>query len=407
MKEFIHIKNFGPLKDVLIEDIKPFTVLIGESGSGKSVLMKVIALFRWIYQKYNTRAYLKNSGILKSPFRFHVKKELRRSGLDEFISRKTTVNYCVEFEEKRRYEIAFQAGKESLDFCFSKREEGQWKSFPQRVPIEQNDIWLNKINVIPETRSLTAFWQAKGATTGTSLDYYFNEFYRLFDDALQINEIPIPYLNIKFKGEQAQFGKKYFITPLEARTEDEKYKIEYKNGSSGMQNAIPLVLVSEFFSKYIDLGKVFAGWIWEMLVEAEKTTAFTPKIELSDIKKKIYLHIEEPELSLFPDAQCDLIDDLVCRCFIENKNKMELFIATHSPYILNHLNLLIKAHDAKAERVGFDFDKLAVYHLVDGVLEDLKLKNDRLIYTNLLTDTLNSIYDEYDELANENGTTSA
>ena len=38
MKESIIIKNFGPLKEVEIDDIKPLTVFIGKSAGGKSII---------------------------------------------------------------------------------------------------------------------------------------------------------------------------------------------------------------------------------------------------------------------------------------------------------------------------------------------------------------------------------
>ena len=56
MKESIRIKNMGPLRDVYIEDIRPMTILIGESGSGKSLLMKTLILFRYIYKMLNIRS---------------------------------------------------------------------------------------------------------------------------------------------------------------------------------------------------------------------------------------------------------------------------------------------------------------------------------------------------------------
>lgn len=34
-KEYLSIKSFGPIKDVKLDNIKPFTFFIGESGSGK------------------------------------------------------------------------------------------------------------------------------------------------------------------------------------------------------------------------------------------------------------------------------------------------------------------------------------------------------------------------------------
>ena len=50
MKESIIIKNLGPLKEVEIRDIKPLTVFIGKSASGKSTIMKIIVLMRYIYK---------------------------------------------------------------------------------------------------------------------------------------------------------------------------------------------------------------------------------------------------------------------------------------------------------------------------------------------------------------------
>ena len=64
MREYLYIKDFGPIKEVELNDIRPFTILIGESGSGKSTIMKVLSLFRWIYKRVNLRSYLKHAQII-------------------------------------------------------------------------------------------------------------------------------------------------------------------------------------------------------------------------------------------------------------------------------------------------------------------------------------------------------
>ena len=51
--ERIVIKDFGPIKELEINDIKKITIFIGDSGSGKSTVMKVISLFRWLYKMLN------------------------------------------------------------------------------------------------------------------------------------------------------------------------------------------------------------------------------------------------------------------------------------------------------------------------------------------------------------------
>ena len=48
MKESIIIKNLGPLKEVEIRYIKPLTVFIDKSVSGKSTIMKIIVLMAQI-----------------------------------------------------------------------------------------------------------------------------------------------------------------------------------------------------------------------------------------------------------------------------------------------------------------------------------------------------------------------
>ena len=74
--------------------------------------------------------------------------------------------------------------------------------------------------------------------------------------------------------------------------------------------------------------------------------------------------------------------------------------STHSPYIINHLNLLIKAHDCNKliDGAKIEFEKIAVYLVEEGEIEDLVAKNQRIINTNALSDTINNIYDKYNQL---------
>ena len=58
MKESIIIKIFGPLKEVEIDDIKLLNVFIVKSAGGKRIIMKVIALMRYIYKMVNIRSNL-------------------------------------------------------------------------------------------------------------------------------------------------------------------------------------------------------------------------------------------------------------------------------------------------------------------------------------------------------------
>lgn len=386
MKESIHIKNLGPIRDIFIEDIKPMTVLIGESGSGKSTLMKAIALFRWIYKMHNIRSYLKRSDVSKSPFRYRMDTLFKNCGFDQYLKNHPEITYSVEFPDGKKYSLHYSKNKLT--------------GTDDKKLIHSSNISYNKLSFISETRNIIPLWADRGASlAGAYLGFYFHEVYGDFDLASEnLKELDISYLNLKLAVRKQQSAKKFFI-----QGPNKEYEIDLKNSSSGTQNAIPVSLIAEHFSKYFDFEEAFNRSLLTFLSKTDKLTDFKPVKNLGEIKKKLFIHIEEPELSLYPEAQCELISDLVSKCFITNKNEINLIFSTHSPYIINHLNLLIKAYDKNKPVDGakFSFDQLAVYKVHEGRIEDLMVKNARIVNTNALSDTINDIYDRYNALDNE------
>jgi ATPase involved in DNA repair len=383
MKESIYIRNLGPIKDIYINDIKPITVLIGESGSGKSTLMKAIALFRWLYKMHNIRSYLKRSKVSKSPFRFRMDTYFKNCGFEQYLKNNPEIIYSVEFSPDRKYIIKFSNNK------LSGTGDGDL--------IQHNDIYYNKLSFISETRNIIPLWADRGASlTGGYLGYYFHEVYNDFDLASEnLKELDMPYLNLKFAVKKVQSNKKYII-----KSPEMGYEIDMKNSSSGTQNAIPISLIAEHFSQHFDFEDAFNRSLLNYLTKTDKIMDFKPIKNLGEINKKLFIHIEEPELSLYPDAQCELINDIISKSFINNKNKIDLMFSTHSPYIVNHLNLLVKAYDSDKSVDGakIRFEDLEVYLVNDGMIESLIVKNERVINTNILSDTINDIYDKYEQM---------
>jgi predicted ATPase len=383
MKESIHIKNLGPIKDIIIDDIKPMTVLIGESGSGKSTLMKTIALFRWLYKMHNIRSYLKRSKVSKSPFRYRMDTYFKNCGFEQYLKDNPEITYTVTFSDDRKYTL-----------CFSKNK---LTGTADKDLIQIKDLQYNKLSFISETRNIIPLWADRGASlTGGYLGFYFHEVYNDFDLASEnLKELEIKYLALKLSVRKHQSAKKFYI-----QDSSKKYEIDLKNSSSGTQNAVPVSLIAEHFSKHFDFEDAFNRSILNFLSKTDNLTDFKPVKNLGEINKKLFIHIEEPELSLYPEAQCELISDLVSKCFVNNSNKINLIFSTHSPYIINHLNLLVKAFDCNQLIDGskFNFDDLAVYKVEDGAIVDLTVKNERLVNTNILSDTINNIYDRYNQL---------
>ena len=380
MKESIIIKNLGPLKDIFIEEIKPFTVFIGESGSGKSTLMKVISLFRWIYKMQNIHSYHKESRV-NSPFEIDINACFESSGIKEFIKSNTKIIYKTTFDKGVNYEIKFY--QNTLNFS--------------NQTINASYLSFNKISFISETRNIIPLWANVGALlTGGNLGYYFHEVFKDFDLASDsIKDIELKHLDLKFSVKKGPLGKKDYR--IESITK-EKFDIEFKNSSSGTQTSVPILLISQFFAKKFKFENAFNNSVLKYLSSTDSLTEFKAVKNLSEINKIIYIHIEEPELSLFPDAQCKLIDGLIKNCFIDNTNLIELIVSTHSPYIVNYLNLLIKRFDKNIEEAKYSYDELAVYQVADGGLINLMAQNERLVNTNPLSDTINNIYNEYEKL---------
>lgn len=380
MKESIHIKNLGPIQDIFIPEIKPMTVFIGESGSGKSTLMKAIALFRWLYKMHNIRSYLKKSKVSKSPFRFRMDTYFKNCGFEQFTKKGTEIIYTVTFP----------------DACYTlKFANGKLTGTTQLIDTQH--IYFNKLSFISEIRNIIPLWANEGASlTGSYLGFYFHEVYDDFIQASEsIKEHEVDYLNLKLSVRKTQSGKKFSISG----TQDD-YAIDLKNSSSGTQNAMPVALIAEHFSKHFDFKASFEHTLLRYLFKTDNISDFKPIKNLGNIHKKLFIHIEEPELSLYPDAQCKLIADVVDKCFISNQNAINLMFSTHSPYIINYLNLLIKAYDndTLVDNAKFDFEQLSVYQVEAGRIENLMNTAQRVVNTNVLSDTINTIYDRYEQL---------
>lgn len=175
MQESIIIRNFGPIKNVEIKDIKPFTVFIGESGSGKSTIMKVIVLFRWIYKMVNIRSYLKHANITVSPFKFNFKEYLDNGGFEEeaYIHPDT--------------EIIYKRGNNEISYI---------GSLNTNVIVPENDLSLDKMSFIADKRNIVPDILANNSKADS---FFVKETYEDFKIAYPfIRELPMNYLGVKY-----------------------------------------------------------------------------------------------------------------------------------------------------------------------------------------------------------------
>ncbi len=382
MKESILITNVGPLKDIDIEDIKPLTVLIGESGSGKSTLMKIIVLMRYIYKMLNIRCYLKNAGLNRSPFRIKIDNLLSddlgvymRGKKDAYIRYTVTVNnhtYSIEYKNGKLHT------KEASD-------------------IPNEDLYFLKESWISESRSVIPMWSAKAAANKKAeLGFYFHETLSDFAKATEVvRDLSLDFIGMNMHVVGQNGKRKYYLEP-----QDQSYSpIELKYASSGMQTSTPLATLIRFFARNYSFKEAGRRSILDYLYEQDRLSSYRPEMEIMDLQKQIHIHIEEPELSLFPEAQCQLISFIVNEIFKEKSadREMGVMMATHSPYIVNFLNLLIRRNGSElTQEVSLNENQVEVYEVVEGCAVPLKTIEDRpLIDTRLLSDPIANIYTEF------------
>ena len=390
MKESIHIQNFGPLRDVRIDDIKPLTVLIGDSASGKSALMKVIAFMRYMYKKGNVRAYLKKANI-DAPIR---SQPFFKDELEPMVSLDTEIAYTVHMDSGLMYTVEYNPNENRLTVDYNTGNE---------------DLVFFKESYVSETRSIIPLWSLRGARfPGTNLGYYFNETFRGFSEATdRIKEQALDYIGMKMEVKTEPTRKHFLISSKDGSN---KY-FELENTSSGIQTSAPLMTIVRYFAHEFSFTNAFRRSVLDQLSD-EDISQFRPEVNLKDLKKYIHLYIEEPELSLDPKTQCLFINDLIREAFYRGDNKcpadgrqLGLMFATHSPYILNHLNVLLKASYYEKARESYPYinpDEIAVYRLHNGVVHSLmatdNLSGHTVIDTIDLSDTMEDIFNAYDSI---------
>lgn len=117
--------------------------------------------------------------------------------------------------------------------------------------------------------------------------------------------------------------------------------------------------------------------------------------------------VEEPEAHLFPTAQKHLIEMMT---MLLNKTQSQVFLTTHSPYILSVINNLLFASmvqeqgDSLEQNQGFFLRpaQTGVYRLKDGRIESIIDPETHLIDQNSLDEVSDELADEFDKISQSN-----
>ncbi len=308
-KERLIIKNFGPIVKAEI-DIKPFMVFIGESRSGKSVILKLLSLFRWVYKQqqlyYALELLTKGKVDFESNINQTLEVEMINSGLLDYFQKGSFANYEID-------DIIFtiQADTDTKFTISNKRDT-------KKVSIEKISFITDERVIIPTLLNNT--------TRNVRFPYHLTSTYedfRLAFDRLKNDseQVVIKTMGVNLNSRKASYDEQFFVSQ-----KDEVYKVRFHDSSSGIKSASIVEIISHYYPfhfKAQDIfinfyGKVAPNFIKLLSKGFENVQNATPEEmmlqnvmqnivlsfeKVSDTNARISIFIEEPELNLFPNAQ--------------------------------------------------------------------------------------------------------
>ena len=286
MKEKLIIKNFGPIKVVELK-LSKFNVLIGDQGTGKSTVAKLlIAIGNTCYREIFDLKEDENFDKPTNQFFGHLKNV----GIYSYLSDNTEI-----FFENSKYKFTYlnQIAIPEL----------KTNDFLKLISYDFTYIPAERNIAIALLDSLYALIEIK-ASIPSLLLRFGNKFQTARKNPNQLNYKEIIGVNYQFKDNVD-------IIILTSGKE-----IRIRESSSGIQGLVALLTVFNYV----------------VLEESKKAGNL--------------LVIEEPELDCFPKTQYKLVKHFInsTNDYIEDDYKDQLLITTHSPYILTSLNNLMYAY---------------------------------------------------------------
>lgn len=387
----ITIRNFGPIKDIALP-IKKYNIFIGNSGTGKSTLAKVICNAQWLEKELFVSKALENE--IEGNPSWYIEQLTSYHHIDYYQFDNTFIEYRGDFlsftynAEDREYPFRYEINRDALSF---KRHKTLY------IPAERNMVAVipNWFDIKLPQNNLRAFlsaWQE-----------------------CKISYTPDRPLTI------APFNAQYHTSKdgVSDMVSFANHKsLTLSNVASGIQSAVPLIALISYFTNPQLLKKLSSvtdrqnlSNIIEMVksyrnhpdmeqlevlginsdgtlqIEGNRADFFKAQFENLVTFKGTRFFIEEPELSLFPHLQYELFKEIIKA--INSSEHNSLTITTHSPYILSFISNYIYAHylqktkeidvsDIVPAQLMIDGDNVTAYYLADGTATDILSKEPSL-----------------------------
>lgn len=385
----LFIKHVGPIQEANL-NMKKVTVFIGPQSSGKSTIAKVFSFCSWLDKMTESVHHVCATSAIANLIEYHHMSNYLHPDSQIFYQGDNII-YSYQCDEKIPHDIdkhyhhvASGDGREKL-WEFNSRQNSPKVAY---LPAERNFV-----TVVPNL--------SKYLEDDDGLQHFVNEWYAIRRRYSKANPLEVLSLGAKYYHDE--------VNQVDHLIFGKDTDISIDSASSGMQSVTPIVVMVDWLTKtmYSKQGDApFSPQEIERLVDMmqakidKKDAVYEQMVErvVRFIKGKVYTHtqliIEEPEQNLYPDTQCHLLNYLLTA--INHGKNHRLLLTTHSPYILNYLNVLLLRSQNSA--VYLNGDSLNVYRLYEGktyeILGTDKFGN-KVIDTSDLSETMEQIYNEY------------
>ncbi|MFW5983309.1 MAG: ATP-binding protein [bacterium] len=337
----IRIKNFGPIKEGYKEkdgwiDIKKVTVFIGNQGSGKSTVAKLISTFMWL-----EKALIR--GDIETPLSFQDFVELIKfHRLENYLQ----VNSEIEYEGTAyRLKLKNNTSESIIEAEFLEEHSVKLPKI-MYVPAERNFLSsienINKVSdlIVGSLKNYSIeFRNAQFANKGKAIELPINNTKIVYDPKDDENYLQFDGKRLKLAHASSGF---HSFVPLHWITQ---YLVDFINQSEKI--LLELLSTDQTVRRNNELKKLNS-----LGLEEEELRAEEKKINNKYVCKFLVNIVEEPEQNLFPTSQKQMLFTLLG--FNNEQEGNKLIMTTHSPYLLVYLNLCVEANRLKQKAKNDD-----------------------------------------------------
>lgn len=402
----VSVKELAYIKEAKDIELKNLNIFIGKNGTGKTYFAKLI--------------YFLNS----KRYKIELFDRVFKSKMKESFEKREDIIFSK--EEQEQFLLEFNKLIKNNFYKFINIEEKLFKSFDFSFSLEVEEIKINFNNEIETLRDYKPlvtlefidklfanreahYLPAARANYMITYKYLFDSQFDKFRNALlnkssqkDISILPeieynflkdIYQVDTKLRGDLHSIGldieKKIFKNgKLSIRNPQSQELPTYEYKMNNLKESIDLVAVSSSITELSPLIMYF-------------------RYKIMNAKKEMLI-IDEPELSLHPDAQAKLVAIL-----IKAVNKgLKIILVTHSPYIIEAVNNHLQRYKIDSYKLDKEIkeiepinpNNLSGYLFEDNDIKSILDKEIGLLDDNLLNsfNSLNNIYDKMRDIEWDN-----